>query len=111
MATAAEKAQLALKPFLDMSGYQPKTTFWMDFSIAEAFGTKAIVDTYQRAFNEWKSNVVFLTELVMMLNWKIWQHENDDFGVVYNDLWGEADSYCMENLKGDDLSYFLNTTD
>lgn len=34
------------------NGYQPKTTFWMDFSIADRFGTEAIVDTYERAFKE-----------------------------------------------------------
>lgn len=105
------KANLALKPFLDMSGYQPKTTFWIDFSVAEPFGSSAVIDTYKRAFDEWKSNRVYITELVMMLNWKIWQHEQDHLGRVYNDLWAEADKWCMENLKGDDLAYFIQTTD
>lgn len=111
MANEIEKSNLKLKPFVDMTGYTPKTTFWTDFSLAEPFGQDAIVDTYNRAFDEWKNNVQYLTELVMILNWKIWQHANDELSDVYNELWKDADSYCCDNLKGDDLSYFLTTTD
>ena len=57
-----------------MNDYQMMTTFWSDFSIADRFGARAIKDTYERAFNEWKDNYQYLTELVMVLNWKIWQH-------------------------------------
>jgi len=95
------------------TGYKPKTTFWQDFSIAEWFGEKAIRDTYKRAFNEWKSNIEYLTELVLILNWKIWQlaEVNEPIARVYDELWKEADQYCMDNLKGDELQYFLRTTD
>ena len=89
------------------------TTFWMDFSIADAFGINAIKDTYNRAFNEWKTNYIYLTELVMVLNWKIWLHheKNEALMEVYNELWEQADEYACENLKGDELSYFYKTTD
>ena len=33
----------------EMTGYTPKTTFYEDFSIADAFGISAIKDTYRRA--------------------------------------------------------------
>lgn len=36
---------------------------------------------------------------------------NDDMGMLYNDLWGKADQWAMDNLKDDDLKYFLHTTD
>lgn len=91
-----------------------KTTFWMDFTIADAFGESAVRDTYKRAFNEWKNNVEYVTELVIVLNWKIWQHyekQNETLTKVYDELWKEADAWCMDNLKGDDLTYFLKTTD
>ena len=55
-----------------------------------------------------------LTELVMALNWKIWEHfnaGNDGFAEVYNELWEKADAYAMDNLKDEELSYFLRTTD
>ncbi len=98
---------------MEVYGYKTKTTFWEDFTIAEKFGAEAIEDTYKRAFTEWKSNTEYLTELVLVLNWKIWDwyQKNDEFGRLYDQLWKEADGYAVENLKGDDLTYFLNTTD
>lgn len=98
---------------MSMIGYEPKTTFWMDFSIADKFGIAAIKDTYNRAFKEWKTNHVYLTELVMVLNHKIWQwyEKNEAVARVYNDLWEEADLYAQENLHGEELEYFYDITD
>lgn len=97
-----------------LTGYQPKTTFWMDFSIADKFGKGAVLDTYKRAFEGWKNDPVYLTELVMVLNWKLWEHHdagNTTLAETYDKLWGAADEYAMDNLTGEDLSYFLSTTD
>lgn len=93
-------------------GYKPKTTFYMDFSIADKFGEDAIKDTYNRAFNEWKHDYEYLTELVMVLNWKLWEHSktNVRYTILYNDLWEQADNYAIENLKGKELDYFCKTT-
>lgn len=44
----------------------------MDFTIADMCGRRAIHDTFKRAFEEWKDNYEYLTELVMVLNWKVW---------------------------------------
>ncbi len=98
----------------EMTGYKPKTTFYQDFSIADMFGADAIKDTYKRAFNEWKNNIEYLTELVMVLNWKIWEYYdpyNETYAKLYDDLWKQADEWCMENLKGDDMKYYIQTTD
>ena len=95
-------------------GYKQITTFYQDFSIADNFGVEAIKDTFNRAFNEWKSDYKYLTELVMVLNWKMWEHssgDNDEYVTIYNKLWTEADRYACENLKGEELSYFYKTTD
>lgn len=97
-----------------MTGYTPKTTFYTDFSIADMFGgAPAVKDTYKRAFKEWRSNVEYITELVMVLNWKIWEHyeTNEKLARVYNDLWEELGDWCCENLKGEDLSYYYVTID
>ena len=98
---------------MNINGYETFTTFWEDFSIADRFGIYAIKDTYNRAFNEWKGDYKYLTELVMILNWKIWQHyeKNNEYAEVYNDLWSEADEYAYENLKGEELAYYYRTTD
>ena len=54
-----------------MCGYTQRTTFWDDFTIAEKLGVSAIKDTYKNAFNLWKNDVVFIVELVLVLNWKM----------------------------------------
>ncbi|MCD8285840.1 MAG: hypothetical protein LUD50_01250 [Clostridia bacterium] len=56
----------------ELTGYRPVTTFWDDFSIAEKYGIRAINDTYRRA-RYWKGSCKMWTELVMVLNHKIWQ--------------------------------------
>lgn len=93
---------------------QNHTTFWNDFTIADACGENAVRDTFRRAFSEWKSNTVCLTELVMVLNHKIWEHYDagrHGLAALYNELWGQADSYACSHLTGEDLNYFLRTTD
>lgn len=97
----------------ELTGYVPKTTFYTDFSIADKFGVDAIKDTYNRAFNEWKTNTKFVTELVMVLNWKIWRwHEhNNEYAQLYNELWEKTDKWCLNHLKGQDLTYYVQTTD
>lgn len=97
----------------EMTGYKPITTFYQDFSIADNFGVGAIKDTYNRAFNEWKDNYKFLTELVMVLNWKIFEHyeSNEKIAKVYDSLWKEADEYAMENLKDQEAKYYYEITD
>lgn len=101
------------RQILEDTNYEPKTTFWQDFSIAEWYGEKAIRDTYKRAFNEWKTNAEYITELVLILNWKIWQLAdiNEPVAKIYEELWMELDRWCLDNLKGDDLKYFIKTTD
>lgn len=97
-----------------INGYKTFTTFWNDFTIADAFGIDAIKDTFNRAFKKWKDDYKYLTELVMVLNWKIWDYyemHNDTYANVYNELWQKADEYAVNNLKGDEAAYFFKVTD
>ena len=105
---------MTFKEYLrNLNGYETITTFWEDFSIADKFGINAVKDTFNRAFNEWKGNYKYLTELVLVLNHKIWQHyeKNEALARVYNDLWEKADLYACNNLKGEELSYFYRILD
>lgn len=81
--------------------------------MADAFGTSAVVDTFKRAFEEWKGNYKYLTELVMVLNHKIWQwfEKNSTLAAIYNRFWEIADQYALNNLKGEELDYFYRVTD
>ena len=95
-----------------ITGYKPITTFYEDFSIADMFGANAIKETYKRAFNEWKHDYKYLTELVMVMSWKSFEHaENPGYCKLYSDLYYEIDEYACNNLKGDELSYYFKTTD
>lgn len=98
---------------IEQYGYKAQTTFWMDFSIADRFGADAIRDTYKRAMEGWKDNYIYLTELVMVLNHKIWQWhgKNEALANAYNRCWEKCDEYALEHLKGDELTYFYTTTD
>ena len=96
----------------EMCGYKPKTTFYMDFSIADKFGVKAIKETYKNAFNFWKDDYEYLTELVMVMSWKSFEHiENVELCKLYSDLYYKTDSYALKHLKGDKLTYYIRTTD
>ena len=90
------------------------TTFRQDFNIADAFGAGAVKDTYKRAFADWKNSVVYMTELCVVLNWKIFEHvqkKNVEMASLYNSLWEMVDAYCQTHFKGKDLQYFYEITD
>jgi len=98
------------------NGQEFQTTFWEDFSIADAFGDDAIKDTYKRAFEEWKEDLVYLTELVIVLNLKSWQwyeYKNDERSAIYSDLYYQTNSYAWD-FVGDDkekADYYFRMTD
>ena len=48
------------------------TTFMSDFTIAEQFGPAAVQDTYERVFQQWHDDYRYLTDLVIVLNRKLW---------------------------------------
>lgn len=91
-----------------------QTAFWSDFSIADKFGLKGVEDTYNRAFKEWKHDYIYLTELVVVLNWKCWwhyDHHNQDLSKLYSDLYYKARDYALSHLKGEEFQHFYNLTD
>lgn len=95
-------------------GERVSTTFCQDFTIADMFGLDAIKDTYNRAFREWKSDYKYLTELVMVLNHKIWEHYekgNDKYAELYNNIWMETHDWAYDNLKGEELKFYIDVLD
>ena len=106
-------------------GYEPKTTFWDDFSIAELYGDPTpihgIVDTYWRAFKEWKHDVKYIAELSLVLNHKgcFWYNvaeEREDkrltaISSTYFNLWENLNDWANENLNEEDYAYYFRITD
>ena len=97
----------------EQTGYKVKTTFYTDFSIAERYGVDAILSTFEQSFEEWSDNCEYVTELCMVLNWKMFRRfeNNDELFNLYKELYTRLDRWCIENLKGDDLEYYYKTTD
>ena len=94
--------------------YEFKTTFWMDFTIADKFGIEAVKDTFKRAFSEWKTDYIYLTELTLVINWKCWEHyENNNIEIskLYSEYYYQLREYGLDNLKGKELEYFIKTLD
>lgn len=91
---------------------RPSSLFYADFSVADCWGASAVIDTYNRA-QEWKNDVKMFTELVIVLNHKIWEYyqNNDKLARLYDRLWREASEYACENFKGDDAKYYYTITD
>lgn len=99
-----------------MCGYKPVTTYYTDFSIADRFGMDGVKDTYARCREQAiEMGYVWLTELVMVLNWKIWEHngvhKDDAMTDLYLTLWHELQDYAAENLKDGELDYYYRTVD
>ena len=94
--------------------YEFKTTFWMDFTIADKFGIEAVKDTFKRAFSEWKTDYIYLTELTLVINWKCWEHyekNNLEISKLYSEYYYQLREYGLDNLKGKELEYFIKTLD
>ena len=94
------------------------TTFWTDFDIAEIYGEEAIIDTASRAYEEWKSSIKYITELVMIINHKCWDHYNKGnielsklYGDMYYEYYDKALNYIDKNMDKDELRYFIHTLD
>lgn len=96
----------------EMTGYKPLTTFYTDFSIADKYGVEAIKETYDMAFKEWKNDYKYLTELNMVMSWKSFEHENNmEYCKLYSELFYKLRDYCFAHLKGEELNYYIKTTD
>lgn len=94
-------------------GYKRQTTFFSDLSIAEVYGVASLKDTYNKIIKSWLGDVVYFTEFVMCLNWKIHQHfdRNQTLAEVYNELFVKANKMAYDTYTGDELSYYIRTTD
>ena len=100
----------------NVGNYRRRTTFYADLSIAEYYGKANVKDTYNRVMNEWLSNIEYITEFVLCLNWKCWEHhgrDNMDLSVLYHDLYYDAVDKVLDHYKYDQksLMYYYEITD
>ena len=107
-----------IPPFAEY-GYEPKTTFWGDFGVADIFvlngmEPNAVQDTFERSFKQFKDDREYGTELAMVLNHKAWEHDskhNDKLAILYSELYYKLRDYIYEHWNKDDLQYYYKVTD
>ena len=109
----AANCEMAFESFLQSVGKERKTTFFNDLSFAEYFGEATVIDTYNAVMREWKDDINYMCEWVIVLNQKIWQHyeTNPKLGKLYDSLWRKADEYCCEYFKDEELRQYYEYTD
>lgn len=114
-------------PITEMTGYEPKTTYWNDLETAELFGgEKEIRGLCRRAKKQWGGNIEFMTELCMVLNWRLhlwYQRGNQKLAKLYEELWSDLDKWILEcedeeadeikykHFTKEEIAYFLRTVD
>lgn len=83
--------------------YERKTTYTSDFSIAEWYvpveGNHAIANTLKSAMDNWKDNIEFFAEIILVLNMKSWEHharKNMNYSKMYAELY-----YMVKDLYFD----------
>ena len=95
-----------------------KINFWYKFNAAEMEGTKGIRTCAKNLFEEWKDDVIKVTDLVMCINHKSWDwndKNNSQLMELYADLYykyyNKALDYFEEQGNKDAVNYFLRTLD
>ena len=103
-----------------------KNTFWQDFTIADAFGERAVLDTFKRAFESWREDISYITALSIALNHKIWQHYeagNEKLARLYDKCWKDVERYVLDcenageenekykNYEKDEVRYYVSALD
>ena len=74
--------------------YKRITTYTSDFSIAEwcvpVEGMNAIASTLRNALQNWRDDIKFFAEIVIVLNMKSWEHHargNQNYSRMYSELY------------------------
>lgn len=92
--------------------------FWGEFDTAELCGPNTIKGLAEAEFDRYKDDIEALTDLVMVINHKSWNHHdmgNDDMCSLYADLYykyyEQAIEYLEKECRDKDLTYFIRTLD
>ena len=109
------------KYFDSVGSYKMKYSFVEAFAISDwSSGKKGIRDTYNKLLKEYGKDYKAFTELVMSINMLSWGNDQlrkqgiegrEEYGMYYSDLYYETHEYALDNLKDEELRYYLEVTD
>lgn len=103
-----------------ITGYKILTDYWEQFTKVELeaetqdAAIKAAKKLYKELLPAAKKDYKKLTELVMVLNHKCWDHSELDqnlIGIWYSDEYLKLHDWALDHLKGDEFSYYYQTVD
>ena len=93
---------------------RPSTLFYADFKVAEAYGIKAVKDTFKNCGDLTKRDWKEVAELSVVLNhllWEAYYAKNEPLAKLYDKLWREVDGLCHSWTDEDRATYYFNLTD
>lgn len=92
--------------------YERKTTYTSDFAIAEwcvpVEGMLAIASTLHNALMNWRNNIEFFAEIIIVLNMKAWEHAargNHEYAEMYSELYLDAKSLYFDWFASDNKQH------
>lgn len=101
-----------LEQFTD---YRSITNYYDLYSIADKESAKAVRDLFATNFEEAKKDYKTLTELVMVLNHRMWywyrMNPASPMVSTYQKIFDKAKNYAYSHLKGDEFKYYSSVTD
>ena len=95
----------------DAQEWRESTTFYGDFKIAEAFGEKAVKDTFSRAFSNWKNDAKYIVELCAVANHLCWEHYGKRISLskVYDEFYHKCWNHIFKaDENGNNSSSFTD---
>lgn len=103
-------SEAAMERMLSENGHERKTTFMSDLSIAEwctcAQGNvKEFMQSYKNIMRNWRDSVEFMSEFVLCVNWKSWEHYergNNEWARFYSFLYNYTRDLMYEYYEGDE---------
>ena len=99
------------------SSYVPFTTYASDFILAEIEGSAGVIKTAKDAWNNWKTDYKWATEIIMTINFLAWFHYDVDVNLSLSELYSELYYKYMdlyyEQFEGNSeaTEYFFEMTD
>jgi hypothetical protein len=81
-----------------------------DAKFIREIGAKAMIESRK----EVPPNIKLWTYTTSVMNWLSWawhKEEEPELSQAWADAWNEVNHWSLENLKGDDLTFYIQKTD
>lgn len=95
--------------------YRSITNYFDLYSIADNESAAAVRALFKTNFEEAKQDYKLLTELVMVLNHKLWywyeMNPKSPMVSTYDKLFNKANEYALTHLNNEEIRYFSSVTD